>query len=105
MESFNNNSVDYLNEDATESEQSNIGISVDDTTPVQIMDEVINLYLQPQTTPLPSINTVPHDVDDFMFSAECANTVRYDAQTSLHTVRGHITITLNLQKTNSQAAE
>ena len=74
MESFNNISADYLNEDATESEQLNFGISVDDTAPVQIMDEVINL-----------INTVPHDADDFLFSAECANTVRYDAQTSLHT--------------------
>ena len=68
MESFNI-TADYLNEDATVSEQLNFGISVDDTAQVQIVDEVINL----------------HDVDEFLFTAECANTERYNPQTSLHT--------------------
>ena len=83
MESYNNISLDYFNEDPNVTEQSNIAISVGDS-PVQIMDELFNFYLQPQAPPHPSINTVPYD-EDFMYRPECANTVRYAAQTSLHT--------------------
>ena len=78
MESFN--TADYLNEDAAVSEQFNFGISGDDTVQVQITDEVFNLI----NTVAHDVDelTVAHDVDEFLFSAECANTERYNPQTS-----------------------
>ena len=98
MESYkNDNSFDCINEDPNVTEQSNITISVGDvdmrnydeavdvfSSSVQISDEWVNLYLQPQTPPHPSIDTTPY-VDDFMHSSEYADTVRYAPQTSLHT--------------------
>ena len=81
MESFN--TADYLNEDVAVSEQFNFGISGDDTAQVQITEEVFNLI---NTVARDAEElTVAHDVDEFLFSAECANTERYNPQTSLHT--------------------